>query len=1008
MLFAGLLDTLRRNGFTITVDHELRLQRLLPHLDETCRGPADLRDLLCPLFATSREEQESFGPIFEHWLRGAGVRSIEPKPPASQPRARFPWYNRPLLYLCLVAVLLMAVWLAVRRTPVPPPPPQLPPKVEQRTETIETPSGSIEQLVTVTSTYQQPPDWTLWWSNYRLWIYGGAATILLLWTLFEIWRYQRRRLVIQRDRQERLTAPHRLELKLPPHHAGLAQNTTLHEAARRLRRREVSSSSFAIDLPATIRETVRRAGFLPGFQLRQQTREPAYLMLIDRRSFRDHQMLLFEEFARALLQRNVDIAVFHFEGDPRYPVEAAWSQFRQRHGDDRLLLACDGESLRHPGTGKLADWVEREFAQWEQRALVTPVETERWGLREQELSRVFPLWSATAEEILALSRDWNGERVNRPVIRARWAPARVWRDVNGESVEGLRRDLGRTAFDWLCACAQYPELHWDLTLRLARIPEIAAAERKGPGEPDRLRLFSLDWFRQGFIPREWCERLAGELEPSVAQAARQAILEEIAQVRVAESSDAGQFQRLWVQFQKFWPGRGTFRGWWRLRSWARGNSPETLQRDVVVVRSLDSLRRSPIYLAAPEALSRWLHEMGISLLGLRTVFRFAAVGVTAMLLAVGIAAVEYRVRGFHPKEFRATTRAPLDDVYFDFNSTELRQDARDTLTRVAAVLAPAFQQDQGLTVLLEGHTAAKGNAVDDVLRSDQRATAVKGFLVNLGLPAARLRTISYGRERQQCSGSNADCQAREERVHFATVANTYVASVQVVKVPTSAGEIQETYALVPHGKFQMGCSPGDGECYDNERPVHEVTLSRDYYMAQTEVTSANYAKFVAHTKRQAPQKTEYSKTDQDPVVNVTWDDAQAYCAFVSGRLPTEAEWEYAARGGRPQARYGPLDSVAWYLDNAGFQLHPVDTKLPNAYGLYDMLGNAWEWAADWYGGYSGGAATDPTGPASGENRVVRGGGWFNLSRYARASYRFIYRPRDRNLYLGFRCIRPTR
>src|SRR5450432_1848793 len=114
MLFAGLLETLRRHGFAITVDHELRLQRLLPHLDVGCRGPADLRDILCPLFATTEAQQKAFGPILERWLRTAGVAAIEPPPPLkSEPAvvSKVAWYNRSLTYFCLAPLIVLTVAL---------------------------------------------------------------------------------------------------------------------------------------------------------------------------------------------------------------------------------------------------------------------------------------------------------------------------------------------------------------------------------------------------------------------------------------------------------------------------------------------------------------------------------------------------------------------------------------------------------------------------------------------------------------------------------------------------------------------------------------------------------------------------------------------------------------------------------------------------------------------------------------------------------------------------------
>ena len=145
---------------------------------------------------------------------------------------------------------------------------------------------------------------------------------------------------------------------------------------------------------------------------------------------------------------------------------------------------------------------------------------------------------------------------------------------------------------------------------------------------------------------------------------------------------------------------------------------------------------------------------------------------------------------------------------------------------------------------------------------------------------------------------------------------------------------------------------------------------------------------------------------------VSWDDVQEFIRRLNAtvgeeryRLPTEAEWEYAARAGTIGDRYGNVDAIAWYQDNSGGRTHPVGRKAPNTWGLYDMLGNVWEWTQDWYGDYPGGSVTDPQGSASGSERVFRGGSWSYLARYCRASYRSNFSPGGRSTVLGFRLLR---
>jgi formylglycine-generating enzyme required for sulfatase activity len=206
----------------------------------------------------------------------------------------------------------------------------------------------------------------------------------------------------------------------------------------------------------------------------------------------------------------------------------------------------------------------------------------------------------------------------------------------------------------------------------------------------------------------------------------------------------------------------------------------------------------------------------------------------------------------------------------------------------------------------------------------------------------------------------------------------------------------------------MGCSPGDGECDPDESPRHGVMIRNGFWMGQTEVTVGAYRRFTQATGRAVPPAPSFAQNEGHPVVNVTWDDALAYCRWAGGRLPTEAEWEYAARAGTTGPRCGELGAIGWYTENSGGHTHEVAQKQPNGFGLYDMLGNVWEWVADWYHGKYYAAfdseSRDARGPARGQGRIVRGGSWLNYPRNVRASVRGRYAPL-RDLAVGFRCVR---
>ena len=225
------------------------------------------------------------------------------------------------------------------------------------------------------------------------------------------------------------------------------------------------------------------------------------------------------------------------------------------------------------------------------------------------------------------------------------------------------------------------------------------------------------------------------------------------------------------------------------------------------------------------------------------------------------------------------------------------------------------------------------------------------------------------------------------------------------------------FVWVPAGSFVMG-SPTEADLFRQERQ-HGVRISEGFWMKKYEVTQRGWEAVMGTNPSHAPDCG-----PRCPVDSVSWDDTQEFIRRLNGResgrtyryrLPTEAEWEYAARAGTSGIRYGELDEIAWYSDNSGGSMHPVGQKRANAWGLHDMLGNVWEWTADRYGQYPSGAATDPVGSESGPSRVIRGGHWGSIPSYVRLgarvphySLRGVMRGdsiRNRSSGTGFRLIR---
>jgi formylglycine-generating enzyme required for sulfatase activity len=226
---------------------------------------------------------------------------------------------------------------------------------------------------------------------------------------------------------------------------------------------------------------------------------------------------------------------------------------------------------------------------------------------------------------------------------------------------------------------------------------------------------------------------------------------------------------------------------------------------------------------------------------------------------------------------------------------------------------------------------------------------------------------------------------------------------------TYTNSIGMEFVLIPSGSFTMGADENFEEASDEETPQHRVTISKPFYLGTHEVTQAQWTAVMGNN----PSKF---KGQSNPVEQVSWDDVQAFIRRLNQqeghkryRLPTEAEWEYAARAGTTGAySFGndadSLGRYAWYYGNSGKKAHPVGQKQPNPWGLHDMHGNVNEWVQDWYGEryYANSPGTDPKGPSSGSDRVVRGGSWFYRAEVCLSAVRISSTPGYRSDSLGFR------
>ncbi len=269
-----------------------------------------------------------------------------------------------------------------------------------------------------------------------------------------------------------------------------------------------------------------------------------------------------------------------------------------------------------------------------------------------------------------------------------------------------------------------------------------------------------------------------------------------------------------------------------------------------------------------------------------------------------------------------------------------------------------------------------------------------------------LQQVTGATGRNQHAGNNQeiiwDVLAEREKLVGMT-------QFKVTAIPETGIEM----VFVKGGTFQMGCTSEQSDCDDDEKPAHTVTVD-DFYIGKYEVTQKQWKEIMGNNPS-------HFKGDDLPVEKVSWKKVQKFISKLNEktglhyRLPTEAEWEYAARGGvetiheSSNAQYAGsnnIDAVAWYWNNSGHETHPVGTKQPNKLGIYDMSGNVWEWCSDWYDEnyYGNSPQNNPQGPSSGTYRVYRGGSWRHYARYCRVAARSNVIPAHRDDYLGFRLV----
>jgi formylglycine-generating enzyme required for sulfatase activity/predicted phosphodiesterase len=327
------------------------------------------------------------------------------------------------------------------------------------------------------------------------------------------------------------------------------------------------------------------------------------------------------------------------------------------------------------------------------------------------------------------------------------------------------------------------------------------------------------------------------------------------------------------------------------------------------------------------------------------------------------------------------------------------------------------------TALLQTDALAKEGAFVDQCLDEARYAVLEPFIEALRDKAAtvprqldilrRLRQFDHPRLIEVCREL-----ARSDHAELASLAREVLqrAGIALERPTIKVLDLRVDsrtgigFVAIPAGEFDMGSETGDSD----EKPVHRVRITLSFLLSMFPVTNQDYQRFLeANSGIKPPDYWNNSQFNdpKQPVVGVSWEDAQAFCQWAGCRLPTEAEWEYACRAGNQGAfcfgdDESKLEQYAWYIKNSGGKTQPVGQKKPNKWGLHDMHGNVWEWCQDWYAEdyYKRSPKEDSKGPEKGEFRVLRGGGWYGPGERCRSAFRFYPLPSSRYIYFGFRVV----
>ncbi len=1007
-----LLRRLRRADFAAGTDQYLAALDLLGYLyvNEQSTWPRQVRAGLAGIFCTNPDEQERFGPLFDDWfasLRPSEEEAEAPEEAVTAPALTWPgrFKQKPLTTLLpwLVAFALVVILATVLYSPPPveeePPQPPTP-----------TPETGPKAQITEPSQFLPPPrrphdrplaapDFYPWW---------GAALRLLwllplfLWLGWTLWLLLHKFLVLKRRRLGEDEPVTLADLTLTAQSLRLFDDPGLEPFWRSLRRFR-SRQSKRLDVKATVQAVLRNGGFFEP-RYRQRALPPAYLALIDRRHSEDHSAGLARAFIDAMRREHLHVVDRHYRYDPRL----SRSAYDPGHGrgpamlislypDHDLLLSGEGEALADPTRTDLSPWTGI-FDWWPRKWLLSPAplwprmrffqRLAQAGFRAGALSTV-GLTQLEDERIQVAEDDPYDlplpARLGRDPLR--WLQAQgITRKQARSIVAELWSYLGPEGFVLLAATASYPELRWPLTRALDLQLRLDPAAREW-----RLRkLARLPWFRHAYIP----------------DVIRYAIFARLTKGDIRRLSDAFEalFQHqgdrplhLPVAIPDWQAQKGAI-------ARATGSAPPgTPLADRVLAAVIRGRRPRQLEFALPfnrlnQRVAQDWRALGLPLL-IGALLLPAALSLNLWLWQAG---ADAWVRDSALARMRSAGAEVQVEIHYL------------TQTQAYALSLQAELKNRGFSrIALQAAAQPQAPPAEQKGRDDEPVNQIEHGELGPGILSAvraGFDYITYGAKVNV--EKNASMASDRVRLSLLTVPKGFQDAL------VGLGPVMVS---IPEGCFEMGSPAEEPERFDNERQ-HRVCVE-PFMLSRYEITFAEYDAFAEATKRDKPDDAGWGR-GRRPVIYVSWEDATAYAAWLSQqtgetyRLPTEAEWEYAARSGTTTPFHtgeqittdqANFDGNFTYNGSAKGEFREQTVEVgsfpANGFGLYDAHGNVWEWTCSAYDPEYQGGEQKCADADAGERRVLRGGSWLNNPGRLRSAYRDSDEPTFRLNDVGFRLAR---